>query len=47
MDISYGSLTYPPKHRHGDNLFIVIPSNNSFLVVFYDKHGDTDDLFSS
>ena len=36
------SLTCPSKHRHGANLFTVIPRNCSISVAFYDAHGDTE-----
>ena len=42
-----GSLTCPSKHRHGANLFMVIPRNRPILVAFYDTHGDTEDTFST
>ena len=47
IDISKGVLTCPSKHRHGANLFTVIPRNRPISVAFYNAHGDTEDLFLS
>ena len=47
IDISFGSLTRPSKHRYRATLFTVIPRNRPTSVAFYDAHGDTEDLFSS
>ena len=44
-------VSSPSKHRHGANLFTVIrrigAKTRHISVVFYDAHGDTEDLFSS
>ena len=37
----------PSKHRHGGNLFTVIPRNRSISVAFYDAHRDKEDVLSS
>ena len=39
IDISYGSLTCPSKHRHGAILFTFIPRNRPISVAFHDAWG--------
>ena len=40
INILQGSLKCPSKHRHGANLFMVIPRNRPISVAFNDAHGD-------
>ena len=42
-----GFFKMPVKHRHGANLFKVIPKNRPILVAFYDAHANTEDMSSS
>ena len=47
IDISYGSLTCPSKHRHGATLFIRLFRETAPFSRFLRHAGDTEDVFSS
>ena len=41
IDISWGSLTYPPKHRHGTTLFCYDEHKKNFDIHFSMKRHET------